>query len=311
MKLCLSIIFSLLAVLLSCTVAGGEEKVVSPPDHEAFGNYWYQGKGELTRYELKQARYGEIHEGEAVLIFVTEDFLPDQQVKYEYGSRPNNIASVLKLNATRKFFTGIYPYSIMTSVFTPIQNAGSGETFKVTSSSQEWCGHTYMQANLREDRYKGFLHSYFQAEVEMNFDLPNVLLEDAVWTQLRIDPSSLPRGDVKVIPAFHHLRLRHLPMKAENARISVSEIVDEKLSDQPLNVYRIEYQSIERTLEIKYEQEFPYTIVAWSEEISSGFGGAKTLKTTAVRTHSLNSPYWSQHDVADSTLRDELGLEYK
>ncbi len=311
MKLFLLIIFSFLGVLFSCTVVGSKEKVVSPTDNEAFGNYWYQGKAELTRYDLKQARYGEIHDGEAVMIFVTEDFLADQQVKYEYGPRSNSVASVLKLNATRKFFTGIYPYSIMTSVFTPVQNAGSGETFKVTSSSQEWCGHTYMQANLREDRYKGFLHSYFQAEVEMNFDLPNVLLEDAVWTQLRIDPGSLPQGNVKIIPAFHHLRLRHLPMKTEDARITVGEIVDERLSDRPLNVYRIEYQSIERTLEIKYEPEFPYTIVAWSEEISSGFGEAKPLKTTAIRTHSINSPYWSQNDVADSTLRKELGLEYK
>lgn len=310
MKFFFAISLSFLGVLLSCTLAGSEEKVVSPPDNEAFGNYWYQGKAELTRYELQQARYGEIHNGEAVLIFVTEDFLADQQVKYEYGARSSNVASVLKLNATRKFFTGIYPYSIMTSVFTPIQNAGSGETFKVTSSSQEWCGHTYMQANLRENRYKGFLHSYFQAEVEKKFDLPNVLLEDAVWTQLRIDPSSLPQGAVKVIPAFHHLRLRHLPMTAEDARIIVTETVDATLSEKPLNVYRIEYQSIERTLEIKYETEFPYTIVAWSEEITSGFGAAKTLKTTAVRTHSINSPYWSQHDVADSTLRKELGLEH-
>ncbi|MEM1407815.1 MAG: septum formation inhibitor Maf, partial [Bacteroidota bacterium] len=39
-----------------------------------FNNYWYAGKAEITSYELKQSRYGEVHDGEAVLIFVTEPF---------------------------------------------------------------------------------------------------------------------------------------------------------------------------------------------------------------------------------------------
>jgi len=37
---------------------------------QQFGDYWYTGEAELTSYELKQSRYGEIHEGHAVLIFV-------------------------------------------------------------------------------------------------------------------------------------------------------------------------------------------------------------------------------------------------
>ncbi len=52
---------------------------------EQFKGYWYQGKAELTRYQLEQARYGEIHSGDAVLIFVTENFLLDKQVKHEHG----------------------------------------------------------------------------------------------------------------------------------------------------------------------------------------------------------------------------------
>ena len=48
---------------------------------QEFKDYWYSGEAELTRYELEQARYGEIHRGDAVLIFVTEDFRTDKQVK--------------------------------------------------------------------------------------------------------------------------------------------------------------------------------------------------------------------------------------
>ena len=39
------------------------------------GDYWYQEATEISRYELQQNRYADVHPGEAVLIFVTEDFL--------------------------------------------------------------------------------------------------------------------------------------------------------------------------------------------------------------------------------------------
>ena len=82
-----------------------------------FKEYWYSGEAEITSYKLEQARYGELREGKAVLIFVTEPFLADKQVKAN-RSNPENIP-VLKLNSTKKYLTGIYPYSIMSSSFYP------------------------------------------------------------------------------------------------------------------------------------------------------------------------------------------------
>ena len=75
-------------------------------EHGSFASYWHQGVAELSRYSLRQARYGETHEGEAVLVFVTEPFLPDAQVKDDDGNAPDAVA-VLKLNAYRRFHTGI------------------------------------------------------------------------------------------------------------------------------------------------------------------------------------------------------------
>lgn len=102
---------------------------------QKFKEYWYSGKAEITSYKLEQARYGEIHQGQAVLIYVTEDFLPHKQVKADQKS--NNTVSVLKLNATKKFNTGIYPYSVMQSTFFPVSN--NQHAIKITSSIQEWC----------------------------------------------------------------------------------------------------------------------------------------------------------------------------
>src|SRR5205085_1004801 len=66
--------------------------------NEQFRAYWNQGKAELTRYALEQARYGEIRHGDAVLVFVTEDFLTDKEVKLESPPGDRRVSPVLKLN---------------------------------------------------------------------------------------------------------------------------------------------------------------------------------------------------------------------
>ena len=55
--------------------------------------------------------------------------------------------------------TGIYPYSIMTSTFSPIIN--SKKAIKISFSAQEWCGNTFIQLNNREEFDVNF-YSYFE-----------------------------------------------------------------------------------------------------------------------------------------------------
>ena len=87
-------LFLMVVLLNPATIFCGEG---SKTDENDFNDYWYAGKAEITRYELQQARYGELRKGDAVLIFVTEDFLTDKQVKYEFGDS-GKATSVLKLN---------------------------------------------------------------------------------------------------------------------------------------------------------------------------------------------------------------------
>ena len=294
-------------LLLGCTEATSQEDPQMSPSQE-FRDYWYAGQAEITRYKLEQARYGEIHDGDAVMIFVTEDFLNDKQVKYEGGPRGNNVEPILKLNATRKFYTGIYPYSMMTSIFTPVDVKKS--TLKVTNSSQEWCGHTYSQLNLRKKHYEGRLHSYFMAEADLEFELDAVLLEDEIWTKIRLNPHDLPTGMVEMIPSTIAQRLKHRTFAVERANATLVSFENSELSENTLMKYTLSYEDFQRTLEITFDSKFPYTIFGWEETMESGFGsGKKTLTTKAIRTHSINSAYWGQHDVADAPLREKLGLE--
>jgi len=81
------------------TMATNQYAIMAKNDSNDFSKYWYQGKAEITSYELEQARYGEIHKGSAVLVFVTEDFSKNKQVKLDNPSaNPKDAIPVLKLN---------------------------------------------------------------------------------------------------------------------------------------------------------------------------------------------------------------------
>lgn len=260
---------------------------------KAFKDYWYAGEAEITSYKLEQARYGEIRNGQAVLIYVTEDFLPKTQVKADTKNTDN--ISVLKLNATKKFNTGIYPYSIMQSTFYPVSN--NQHAIKVSSTTQEWCGHVYMQLNNKND-FEITSHSYFEGKADANFKLKKNILENELWTQLRIDPESLPTGQIEIIPAFEYIRLALLPIKAYKAVTELSE-----------NNYTITYPELNRKLVIHFNPKFPYDILGWEEVFKSGVGSnAKELTTKATKIKSIKSDYWNKKSKKDEALRKTLGL---
>lgn len=265
-----------------------EEKKLPPaykPDQQ-FKDYWYAGKAEITSYKLEQARYGELRDGKAVLVYVTEPFLPKVQVKADQKN-PENI-SVLKLNATKKFNTGIYPYSIMQSTFYPVAN--NQHALKVSASIQEWCGQIYTQINNR-DQFEITSHSYFEGEADQNFNLEKAVLENEIWTQLRIDPNSLPTGDFKIIPSLEYILLKHKPLKAYNAFAEISE-----------GKYTLSIEKLNKTLTINFENNFPFTITSWEETIDG-------LTTKATKLKTINTAYWSQNSNKDLPLRKTLQLD--
>lgn len=258
-----------------------------------FRSYWFDGKAEITSYQLEQVRYGEIRNGKSVLIYVTEDFLPQKQVKADVQD-PNNIP-VLKLNGTKKFNTGIYPYSIMESTFYPIAN--NQHAIKVSSSIQEWCGHVYAQLNNKE-QFDITSHSYFASESDQKFSVPKTVLENELWSKIRIDPTSLPTGNISVIPSLEYSRLKHLEIKAYKA-IATLEKKDN------LSIYSIDYPNLKRQLTINFETNFPHQIIEWTETYVDG-GKQMTTKATKIKT--LKTAYWGKNSNADLPLRDELQL---
>ncbi len=281
---------------------------VTPPTKQ-FEEQWYAGKAELSTYNLQQARYGEIRNGEAVLIFVTEDFSTNKLVKLDEPEKTDDKMRVLKMNMTKNFVTGIYPYSMMLSVFTPVSKDGKEKSVKADCSSQEWCGQTFSQLKLKGNDYNWQLHSYFEKEGEQDKKLDAVLIEDELWNRIRINPSTLPQGKVSLLPGLLWQRLSHVPLKEEVAVLTVSKADSFFIKDSGVQMYTIHYPAAQRTLQIYFQSAFPHEILGWQENYPDGFGNnKKMLITKAVKKKTAWLDYWKHNALADTTYRDTLQL---
>lgn len=269
-----------------------ESKTISKEPSQEFKDYWYSGKAEISSYELKQNRYGQVRNGKSVLVFVTEPFKPNKQVKADDNKSSN--VSVLKLNSTKKFLTGIYPYSIMNSSFYPV--ADNQNAIKLTTTVQEWCGQVFAQLNNRSSfEIKSF--SYFESEGDQSFKLRKSPLEAQVWNKIRINPDNLKVGQFEMLPSFEYLRLTHQKIKTYKVTGSLS-----KTGKDGLRTYSLEFPELARRLSINFQEKFPHIIESWSEKTSSGYGAeGKRIKT-------IKSAYWGENSSGDEQKRKELGL---
>lgn len=291
------ITYLILLALSGCSLRDGGDEPVPFYQSPEFTGYWHAGKAEVSSYDLMQSRYGERRPGKAVLIFVTEDLSKKLQVKLDDPSGKRKI-NVLKLNYTKNFITGIYPYSLMLSVFTPVNRAKDPATIKTTMSSQEWCGQVYTQINLRGNRYAVKSFSYFEQEADQRFSVRQALLEDELWNLIRLDHENLPVGEIKIIPGLFYTRLHHVDFKARSAFAERSE------SDSA-NQYTITFPEDDRVLSIQYETGFPYKILGWKETWKEK---GETMETTARLDKTLYTDYWTKNKNEFLYLRDSLNL---
>ncbi len=300
------------AIFMGATVY---QKPATPPPlplpsvSAAFRAYWFGGKAELNQYSLSQAQYGAVQPGQTVLIFVTEDFRTDRQVKAETEASRGVAVPVLKTNFIRRFATGIYDYSLFTSVFTPVPGAGPNlfpNTLKVSTSVQEWCGHSYVQLNYRNNAYTVTGRSYFEAEATEDYTVAKTLLEDELWNRIRLDPARLPIGEVEVIPGTQAARLRHkrldpLPATAtlDTARGRAWATTYRPAAPGKCLAYSLDYEADARQLSIYFDETFPHRILGWEDTYLTK---TKRLTTRAILQKTTQSDYWNHNTPTDSAF---------
>lgn len=258
---------------------------------QTFKNHWFDGFAEINSYELIQSRYGQQRKGKAVLIFVTEDFLAKEQVKANQKSKTT--IPVLKSNRTKNFLTGIYPYSIMSSSFSSLRK--KHPLIKTVASIQEWCGQSYLQLNAGDKKNTIVSHSYFEGEADQNLTLPKTVSEDELWNLIRFDPKNLPVGEFDLLPSLELIRLNHIEAKPVKATGSLK-----------VGNYTLYIPSLQRSLSIRFNRNFPYTIEGWEEKYDHK-GEQYTSRAKRIQTE--RRQYWQENNPPSVRFRAPFKLD--
>lgn len=206
---------------------------------------------------------------------------------------------VLKLNISEKFLTGVYPYSVLTSVFCPSDQYDRARfsPAKITLSAQEWCGHVFLGAWPDERSFALRGMSYFASEGDVEERVPcaqGTLYEDALLVQLReLDGPFAGGGDWEgtLVPSLWRNRRAHRPLRPEPASIRRSNL------DEDTTRFTLEAGAFRRTFDV--EKRGDKRVIAWQ---SSDGGRARLLRSTRM-------PYWALHDPGDERHRAEFGLD--
>jgi len=299
----------LLSSLLLITFCSNCDKTLAQTNQEQVlsKKYWSDGLAEVSKYELSQNRYNDIHDGHIIQVFVSEDFLVDKQVKNEsYNSK--NTTSVLKRIETRHFNTGIYDYNMFSSTFTPYDISKYPKAIKLTSTSQEWCGTTFSQLNKTKKGYKHTINSYFESEGDQVTTIKNSVTEEELFTKLRMNPNLLPIGDFDFIPSSIVSRLLHLKTKSYKSTGKIGNFKGSEFTGKKLKTYTISTAELNRSVVIVYESDAPYNIVGWTDTYPSIFD-KKPRVTIAKLTHQIKEAYWSMNGKSSEKERVRLGLD--
>jgi len=266
----------------------------------AFRGLWYDGNAELSGYRMITPRYGELRTGEMVLVYVTEPMNRRTWIKDDDATGDARV-DVLKLNQSFGFLTGLYPYSVMTSVFAPIDDWGVDRftPIKMNISAQEWCGHVFEALWPGRGRLQSQIASYFASEGEGFAEIPvpeGTLYEDALLIQLRELDGPFAGGadwSGSLVPSLWRVRRAHQPPAPTPATISRS-IVGEGLA--AVTRFVLNAGDYRRSFDV--ERAPPRRILGWT---TSEGEEVKLLQTERL-------PYWTLNHTGDETKRAGLGL---
>jgi len=183
--------------LLGCSAPGKEQTASRVPasaqalqdvmthfDQEwAMHKYWEDGLAEVATYEAERTVYKKKRTFEYTQITVKEEFNQQFNVKTDDYKR-TDLFPVMKINQFCQIQTDKYPYHYLTSLF--FRRDKPVALYKMTTSSQEWCGNTFKALVDDGVSFKEKFNSYWDGQGEGHRDLRrDVVLEDALSYALR------------------------------------------------------------------------------------------------------------------------------
>ena len=149
----------------------------------ATNKLWDDGLAEVATYTAERVIYNKQRSFDYTLITVKEDFNEQYNVKTDNYKR-KDLFPVMKVNVFCRIPTDNYPYHFLTSLFFKRQQPV--KLFKLTSSSQEWCGNTFKAVNAEGNKYIYSYNSYWDNQGTGDLKLDgDILFEDQLPYTLR------------------------------------------------------------------------------------------------------------------------------
>lgn len=273
-----------------------------------FEESWYDGNAEISTYQLREMRYGQIRSGVRIMVFVTEPMRLAAHIKPDQHLPDSLAAKVLKLNDIRKFTTGIYDYSVMTSAFSLAQARPSlplWSPMKVAFTGQEWCGTVFERSVRDSNSWRGTLYSYFESEGEQEWSLPlagEAMPEENLWIVVReLKGPSIPVGkpqDIAIIPSAWSRRKAHESVSIVRGQLLKGPEESLVTGLGKVSAVKFSWTAGTNVTQVWVEKEWPRRILAWKEPDSSA---GQILA-------SRREQYWSRNGIQDEYLRESLRL---
>ena len=164
----------------------------------AMRKYWEDGLAEVATYSAERTVYKKKRTFEYTQITVKEEFNQQFNVKTDDYKRAD-LFPVMKINQFCQIQTDQYPYHFLTSLF--FRRDQPVALYKMTTSSQEWCGNTFKTIIDGGVNFEQTYDSYWDGQGMGRRDLRrDVFLEDALSYSLRaLKFEQLPSFDLVVL----------------------------------------------------------------------------------------------------------------
>jgi predicted small lipoprotein YifL len=299
---------ALAALSLTLAACGGQAPARKQPPASAaaprfgpeFWDTWGDGFAELSTYDLQIPRYGEMRNGEAILIFVSENFSESERVQAEPGKRPKSDEfPAMKMNWQKNFQTGVYDYSEMLSAFLGLgasNGRAPGALAKTSFSRQEWRGHLYVQARFDAERVRVNGNSYWGGDADLAQSLEwkaGGHSEDSLifWARQMAAPLLKP-GESKAVPFLSGLRsARDAHTALAWSQVNLTRAATLARIEVPAGEFEAETWAAQlpngRSYVFQVEKETPHRILRW--QFTSGETG-ELVATERMKYWELNQP---------------------
>jgi hypothetical protein len=258
------------------------------------------------------------------MVWVMEPFSVSRHVKPDHPeeNKKDNI-TVLKLNLLKKFKTGIYDYSLMLSVFSPLvfddkaTSPAAHRPLKVTFTEQDWCGQEFHQLDSRGSAVESEVRSYFESEGDARERLSvaeDTLLEDELWVRLRGLTRPLLPGTYSLVPSLAAMRLAHT--KLALGTLEVRRAAEREAMTVPAGTFQTTRYDLamswpdgrpKLSRKVWIEAAYPRRVIAWSAD-APGLEGNEPVQERGELTGSVRDTYWEHHRLQDAALRQALKL---